>query len=59
MTVPLHMQAIRAMLHPSTSSKIIICDPEDPRLPTDIAAAGSRGVGSLQEEAAVRAADGS
>jgi hypothetical protein len=33
------LQALRAMLHPSTSSKIVICDQHDPRLPATIAAA--------------------
>ena len=54
----LEWQAIKTMLHPSTSSKIIICDQGDPRLPTDIAAAASKGVDSLPEEAAVQAAGG-
>ncbi len=30
------VQAIKAMLHPSTSSKILICDSEDERLPVDL-----------------------
>ena len=32
-----HLQAIKAMLHPSTSSKILICDLGDERLPVDLA----------------------
>ena len=31
------VQAIKAMLHPSTSSKILICDLGDERLPVDLA----------------------
>ncbi|EIE24556.1 hypothetical protein COCSUDRAFT_40921 [Coccomyxa subellipsoidea C-169] len=34
--VHLPVRAIKALLHPSTSSKIIICDLEDPRLPVDL-----------------------
>ena len=40
------VQAIRTMLHPSTSQKIIICDSGDPRLPLDIAPAAA----SAEEE---------
>ncbi|BDA42790.1 hypothetical protein COCOBI_03-6830 [Coccomyxa sp. Obi] len=34
--VHLPVRAIKALLHPSTSSKIIICDLGDPRLPLDL-----------------------
>ncbi|CAL5219443.1 g1275 [Coccomyxa viridis] len=34
--VHLPVRAIKAMLHPSTSSKILICDSEDERLPVDL-----------------------
>ena len=30
------LQAIKAMLHPSTSSKILICELGDERLPLDL-----------------------
>ena len=33
---PCVLQAIKAMLHPSTSSKILICDLGDERLPLDL-----------------------
>lgn len=30
------LQAIKAMLHPSTSSKILVCELGDERLPLDL-----------------------
>ncbi len=33
---PCPLQAIKAMLHPSTSSKVLICDLGDDRLPLDL-----------------------